>query len=85
MKTYEKPVADVLTETSEGVYAASGDNSDDKTPKPTPKKCRFGRVEASAGSDVCQSCSATGGTTPDKKGTYRDDYKGCIEGMPEKE
>jgi len=79
MKMYEKPVAQALEEFSEGVYLASGEK--DKEEK---KKCRFGRTEASATIDKCQSCSVTGGLTPDKKGTYVEDYKGCIDNMPEK-
>jgi len=81
MKAYEKPVADVLEEVSEGVYAASGDDGKKETEK---KKCRFGRTEASARVDVCQSCSLSGGTTPDREHTYEKDYTGCVDGMPEK-
>ena len=48
MGNYEKPTVIVTGENIEGVYLASGDH---------PEQCRFGRTEASAGSDVCQECS----------------------------
>jgi len=80
MKMYEKPIAQTLEEFTEGVYLASGDSGDKEEKKP----CRFGRYEASATVDKCQSCSATGGLTADKKGTYVEDYKGCVDNMPEK-
>lgn len=78
MKAYEKPDVHELEEVSEGVYTASGDQKEED------KVCRFGRKEANSGSDTCQSCSATGGLTPDKKGTYKGDYTGCVDNMPEK-
>lgn len=79
MKNYTKPVASVLEETTEGIYMASGDKENDEK-----KTCRFGRKEASATVDTCQSCSISGGVTPDRKHTYKGDYTGCVDGMPEK-
>jgi len=51
MGNYEKPTVIVTGENIEGVYLASGDHLE---------QCRFGRTEASAGSDVCQECSKSG-------------------------
>lgn len=52
MKKYEKPEAISLSTSAEGIFMASGD---------TLKTCRFGRTEASAGSDTCQECSKSAG------------------------
>ncbi len=73
MQNYAKPEVVVLNETSEGVFAASGE----------ARVCRFGRTDASAGSDICQSCSKTNGTSSTEQ-AFRADYQGCIENMPEK-
>lgn len=85
MEDYKKPVAISLNEMSEGVYMASGDDTDDKDE--TQKKCKFGFTEANPGRDQCQFCSASGGLT-NEKGTgeqvYIKEYVGCPEGMPEK-
>ena len=79
MEKYTKPVVDVLDETCEGVYAASG-----------TKVCRFGYTYANPGKDACQSCSATNGVngtgkTAEGKQYYKRDYVGCPDNMPEQE
>jgi hypothetical protein len=79
MNKYERPVAKVLDSTTEGVYMASGDDDNN-----VARVCRFGRTEASAGADTCQSCSKTGGVSATEQ-AYRADYTGCIENMPEKD
>lgn len=74
MKDYAKPVVKVLDNNAEGVFAASGDTT----------VCRFGRTEANSGADTCQSCSYSGGTSSNVANVYKEDYKGCIDNMPEK-
>lgn len=74
MSNYEKPVASVVEDKTEGVFMASG----------TKPVCRFGRTEASAGVDKCQSCSKSGGAVADLTGTFKSDYTGCVDNMPEK-
>ena len=51
----------------------------------TKPVCRFGRTDAGAGVDTCQSCSKSGGTVPDLKNTFKSDYTGCVDNMPEKQ
>lgn len=79
MKSYEKPEVIKIDSRAEGVYLASGGIS----------TCRFGRTEANPGSDTCQFCSISGGTRSGKVGDEesprREDYTGCIDGMPEKQ
>lgn len=75
MSNYEKPVASIVEEKTEGVFMASG----------TKLVCRFGRTDAGAGVDTCQSCSKSGGTVPDLKNTFKSDYTGCVDNMPEKQ
>lgn len=82
MNKYERPAAKVLDSTTEGIYMASGD--DNNSASSEARVCRFGRTEASAGADVCQSCSKTGGVSATVQ-AYRADYTGCIEGLPEKD
>lgn len=82
MRDYKKPEAMYISETSEGVYMASGDDEEDV------KRCRFGRTEANPGADTCQVCSYSGGVRdkelPDEP-LFKEDYKGCPDNMPEKE
>ena len=81
MREYVKPEVKTNEASCEGVYAASGEG----------KVCRFGRTTASKEVDICQSCSATGGTNgtgkgnPDNDGKqyYEKDYVGCPDNMPE--
>lgn len=76
MKEYSRPVVEKLDEKAEGVYAASGDDNNETV-------CRYGRKQANPGVDTCQACSATVGRQ--SSGSYfRGDYKGCPDGMPEK-
>lgn len=78
MNNYEKPTVQVVTEKSEGIYMASG-GSDSGT------VCRFGRSEANPGADTCQACSKSGGTASKlPESTFRSDYNGCPDNMPEK-
>ena len=76
MKKYVKPEVAVLSDANEGIFAASGSETGSV-------KCRFGREEASAGSDVCQSCCKTNGMLATAQ-AYRSDYTSCIDQMPEK-
>ena len=82
MKEYEKPIV-VLTEGScEGVYAASGDDSDQN------QRCRFGRREANPGSDACQACSYSGGVRDEElagESLFENDFTGCPDDMPVKQ
>lgn len=83
MKAYERPMVEVLDETSEGVYTISGDVAQEEQEEKV--KCRFGRSEANAGSDTCQACSASGGLRAnelDGESLFKEDFKGCIDGMP---
>lgn len=73
MQTYQKARMIVAEETNEGVYMGSGE----------PRVCRFGRKEANPGADVCQSCSKSNGTSSNEK-AYKQDYKGCVDNMPQK-
>ncbi len=77
MGEYVKPVVETLNEKAEGVFAASGEAGEGQ------KVCKYGRTEASAGADICQACSATGGAISTGQ-YYREDYKNCPENMPEK-
>jgi hypothetical protein len=94
MKNYEKPILEVTDSRTEGVYAASGGNTADNTGTDTDKnsnstekkRCHFGRTEANPGADICQACSKSGGISQKLlEGSFREDYKGCIDNMPEKE
>jgi hypothetical protein len=79
---YEQPVILDVDNEFEGVFAASG-NDDQEV-----KRCRNGRREANPGSDLCQVCSVSGGTLKAPRpgeSVSRTDYKGCPDGMPEKE
>jgi hypothetical protein len=81
MNKYEKPMTKVLDSTTEGVYMASGDEE-----SATARVCRFGRTEANPGADTCQACSKSGGTSSKlPEGSFRADYTGCPDNMPEKE
>lgn len=79
MSNYEKPTVIAAKENMEGVYLASGDH---------PEQCRFGRTEASAGSDVCQECSKSGGKRsnplPGEESARREDFVSCVDNMPVK-
>lgn len=80
MKTgYEKPEVVCVNSKCEGVYLASGGND-------VLAECRFGRTEASAGSDQCQECSVSGGTRnkplPGEESAREDDFKTCVDNMP---
>lgn len=80
MKKYNKPVVSLVDSIAEGVYLASG------VEEPTKKnRCRFGRVEANAGSDSCQACSVSGGQRNKElpgESLYKADFKSCIDNMP---
>jgi hypothetical protein len=81
MKSYRKPIVEIVDDTAEIVCADSSgvtvnDGNDVKV------TCRFGRTEANAGADTCQSCYATNGTEANKKGTYRDPSFACIDNLP---
>lgn len=80
-KTYEKPGIIPSCEKSEGIFMASGDDTD--------KVCRFGRTEANPGSDVCQNCSLSGGERdhklPGTESPKKEDFTTCIDNMPIKE
>ncbi len=80
MKSYEKPIVTKLEGTSESIYMASGAPEDEE-----PKKCRFGRTEASPTIDKCQSCCKTNGVSPDMAHTYKEDFTTCIDNMPLKD
>lgn len=88
MKKYESPIVEIVDTLSEGVYAASGDiTEDNENNQEEKKRCRFGRTEANPGSDACQACSFSGGlrdTELDGESLFRSDYTGCVDGMPEK-
>lgn len=92
MKNYSRPVVEVMPEMAEGVYTdTSGDVTTDgsvesgSTTTTHPKKCRHGRTEANRGSDTCQHCSISGGVlTTGPSGIGKEDYKGCVDSMPEK-
>lgn len=79
MGNYEKPTVIVTGENIEGVYLASGDHLE---------QCRFGRTEASAGSEVCQECSKSGGKRstplPGEESARREDFVSCVDNMPVK-
>lgn len=49
MEDYKKPVAVSVNEMSEGVYMASGDDTDNS--EETKRRCRFGFTEANLGRD----------------------------------
>ena len=75
MSEYEKPMIHVVPEQAEGIFMASGDKT----------VCRFGRTEANPGADTCQACSKSGGTASKlAESTFRSDYNGCPDNMPEK-
>ena len=75
MSAYEKPMIHVVPEQAEGIFMASGDKT----------VCRFGRTEANPGADTCQACSKSGGTASKlAESTFRSDYNGCPDNMPEK-
>lgn len=83
MKKYTKPILELSSEITEGVYLASGDQQDE-----IKAICRFGRKDANQGADMCQTCSATGGLRSEPlegERHYRDDFKGCPDNMPQKE
>jgi hypothetical protein len=86
MKLYAKPVVEAIDDIAEVVCAdgsndaANGGNSNVAAATP----CRFGRVEASAGSDTCQSCCKTNGVRGSEQ-AYRADFTSCIEDKPLKE
>ena len=83
MKMYEKPVVEVLDDVAEVVCAdGSNEAGGNGTENNNVAKCRFGRSEASAGADDCQSCSATGGLSKDQKHTYKADFISCADNMP---
>lgn len=91
MKGYVRPEAVILDETSEGVFAASGqveDNQDESSQEQTTQVCRFGRKEANPGSDTCQACSYSGGLRDQElsgESLFRSDFSECPDGMPVKE
>ena len=80
MKKYEKPEAISLSTSAEGIFMASGD---------TLKTCRFGRTEASAGSDTCQECSKSAGLRstplPGEESARKSDFKKCVDHLPIKD
>lgn len=79
MGNYEKPTVKIITEQAEGIFMASGDSQ-------AGAVCRFGRTEANPGADSCQACSKSGGIASKlPEGTFRSDYQGCPDNMPEKE
>lgn len=79
MGNYEKPTIEVVTEKAEGIFMASGDDQ-------VTAVCRFGRSEANPGSDTCQACSKSGGAASKlPESTFRADYNGCPDNMPEKQ
>lgn len=90
MKDYRKPVVEVLDESCEGVYAASGslaDNNNELNNGTERQVCRFGRREANPGSDTCQACSYSNGlrdTELDGESLFRNDFTGCPDGFPVK-
>ena len=88
MREYVRPAVEVLEETSEGVYAASGDSVDNDNNNQTEKvTCRFGRTEANPGSDTCQACSFSGGLRGqelDGESLFRSDFTTCPDGFPVK-
>lgn len=80
---YEKPMAQTVTELSEGIFMASGASADEGA-----EKCRYGRSEFNPGSDLCQCCSATGGKYSDESQIdpveaaamgYRTDKNGVVQ------
>ena len=76
MSAYEKPMIHVVPEQAEGIFMASGDKT----------VCRFGRTDANPGADTCQDCSKSGGTASKlAESTFRSDYNGCPDNMPEKQ
>lgn len=92
MKEYKRPEALVLDETSEGVFAASGQTDEDQgevsDQEHTTTVCRFGRREANPGSDSCQVCSFSGGLRDYElsgESLFKSDFNGCPDGMPIKE
>ncbi len=80
MKDYEKPVVTLNDEAAEGVYAASGSVAGDSSDG--VKRCRFGRTGYNPGADTCQGCSASGGTSSDGTGRFKEDFAGCPDNMP---
>lgn len=84
MKKYTKPIVEVLSDTTEGIYAASGIVPEEDTKQEERKICRFGRKEANPGSDTCQACSFSGGVRSDElpgESLYKSDFKDCVDGM----
>ena len=76
MSAYEKPMIHVVPEQAEGIFMASGDKT----------VCRFGRTEANPGADTCRAPF----TNPAARlalaeSTFRSDYNGCPDNMPEKQ
>lgn len=85
MKHYERPVVVENDSLAEGIYLASGDTAEDENKKKEKVVCRFGRTEASAGSDTCQSCNKTNGSSGSDQ-AFRNDFKNfCPDNMPFKE
>lgn len=80
MKMYEKPVVEVLDDVAE-VVCADGSN---EAGSGNLTVCRFGEKDQNPGRDKCQACSATNGTSADKKHTYKSDFSGCVDNMPMK-
>lgn len=80
MRKYKKPEAVSLSTSAEGIFMASGN---------ALKTCRFGRTEASAGSDTCQECSKSSGfrstPLPGEESARRSDFKKCIDNLPIKD
>lgn len=91
MKEYKRPEALVLDETSEGVFAASGqvdENQGAENQEQETVVCRFGRREANPGSDACQACSFSGGLRDQElsgESLFKSDFSGCPDGLPVKE
>ncbi len=79
MEKYEIPVVEIVDEVSEGVYAASGDLTDNRV------RCRFGRTAANPGADMCQACSYSGGDRNSElpgESLFESDFAGCPDGLP---
>ena len=81
MSYYKKPIVNILDDTSEGVYAASGSVEETES-SDHPEKCKFGRKEANPGADSCQGCSSSNGLHNDGTGLFESDFQGCPENMP---
>lgn len=92
MKEYKRPEALILDETSEGVFAASGQVDENQGEVSDQEQnavvCRFGRREANPGSDACQACSFSGGLRDKElsgESLFKSDFNGCPDGLPVKE